>query len=288
MPMIILGDQTKIFYTVLGDRPLDLSKTTVIFLHGGPGLDHTLLLPFWRLLPENYQVILPDLRGCGRSDKSVAEKWNLNTWASDLDEFITRLGLIKSPFLGGISFGGYVALEFAYKQRKSKIAGLILCDTEGTVDRQAFLERLRKIVISKNGNVESTIKAAVNWFDTPSQESLGNYLTYCFPYYQNNPVIDVDTSQLILNADVLAHFNKNELFTFNLLPLLKNLTVPILYIAGEISPYHSKENALMTYEAMPKHLTSLHILKDAGTDVYHHRPKECVKLITDFLGQRGL
>ncbi len=43
-------------------------RPRLVLLHGGPGLDHHLLLPLGTLLAESYQVWMPDLPGHGGSD----------------------------------------------------------------------------------------------------------------------------------------------------------------------------------------------------------------------------
>lgn len=75
----------------------------LLVVHGGPDWDHSYLLdPLTRL--ENRRLILPDLRGCGRSSPGPC---SFAAAARDLARLIAHLGL-QSPDLLGFSAGGQV------------------------------------------------------------------------------------------------------------------------------------------------------------------------------------
>ncbi|WP_437990404.1 alpha/beta fold hydrolase [Sorangium sp. So ce145] len=110
------GD-VRLFFDVEGAKlvpegPAMRERPTVILLHGGPGSDHTEFVPFGSALAEVAQVVYLDHRGCGRSDRSGPERWNLETWADDVRAFCDALG-IERPVVLGNSFGGVVAQAYA-------------------------------------------------------------------------------------------------------------------------------------------------------------------------------
>ena len=106
-----------LFFEVFG-RELAFTGSTMerrpalIGLHGGPGLDGTKLRHQLAPLAEVAQVVVPDQRGHGRSDRAGPESWNLASWAADVKSFSDALG-IERPVVLGVSFGGFVAQESA-------------------------------------------------------------------------------------------------------------------------------------------------------------------------------
>ena len=80
-------------------------RAVLIGLHGGPGLDGSKLR--FQLAPfaELAQVVVPDQRGHGRSDRGGPETWNLATWAADVKGLSDALS-IDHPVVLGMSFGG--------------------------------------------------------------------------------------------------------------------------------------------------------------------------------------
>jgi hypothetical protein len=83
MMRVNIGD-TRLFFDVEGaslvpDGPVMRERPTVVFLHGGPGADHSVFKPTVSPLADCAQLIYLDHRGQGRSDPSGPEHWNLKT-----------------------------------------------------------------------------------------------------------------------------------------------------------------------------------------------------------------
>ena len=85
------------------DRP------TILALHGGPGIDHSSVLPSVEPLGDLGQILLVDQCGHGRSDYGEPADWNIESWASDIAELCDVLEVTR-PLLFGSSFGAMVAL----------------------------------------------------------------------------------------------------------------------------------------------------------------------------------
>lgn len=102
----------------------------VVLLHGFP-LDHTiweLLLP---LLKEHARIILPDLRGHGRSPITDGT-YSMRLMAADIVALLDKLEIDKAIVVGH-SMGGYVGLAFAYAY-PNRLAGLGLIATQAAAD----------------------------------------------------------------------------------------------------------------------------------------------------------
>jgi 3-oxoadipate enol-lactonase len=111
-------------------EPVDLYYYTIgsgfplVLLHGwsADGLSYALQVP----LAYKYQLILPDLRGHGRSPKPKTP-CHPSLLAADINRLLERLGIEKA-IIGGGSFGGLVALQFVLDYPQ-KVEALILSDT---------------------------------------------------------------------------------------------------------------------------------------------------------------
>jgi len=112
----------------------------VVLIHGFP-MDHSIWAHQVESLAAHYRVITPDLRGFGRSSVTPG-KVSVEQWADDLAAMLDALKITEPIVLGGLSMGGYVALRF-FQAHRSRLAGLILCDTKAVADTpQAAAGRL--------------------------------------------------------------------------------------------------------------------------------------------------
>ncbi|MBI5935408.1 MAG: alpha/beta fold hydrolase [Chloroflexi bacterium] len=102
----------------------------LVLIHGFP-LDHTIWDEVVPLLQDDFDLILPDLRGFGESD-AVDTPYTMDDLAADLASLLDHLGL-EAASLAGHSMGGYVALAFAdaYPQRTR---GLALVSSQAAAD----------------------------------------------------------------------------------------------------------------------------------------------------------
>jgi 3-oxoadipate enol-lactonase len=102
----------------------------LVLIHGYP-LDHTTWNDVLPLLENEFDVIMPDLRGFGESD--VAEgQYTISDMATDITGLLDALSIEKS-FVAGHSMGGYISLAFAgsYSHR---VLGLGLVSTQAMAD----------------------------------------------------------------------------------------------------------------------------------------------------------
>lgn len=85
----------------------------VVMIHGFP-LDHTIWEPAVPLLRNHARLILPDLRGFGKSPlDEVSKKYTMRMFADDILALLDRLQIEKAAVVGH-SMGGYAALAFAH------------------------------------------------------------------------------------------------------------------------------------------------------------------------------
>jgi pimeloyl-ACP methyl ester carboxylesterase len=104
--------------------------TPLVLIHGYP-LDHTSWDETASLLENQFELILPDVRGFGQST-TVETSYTISDMADDLAGLLDHLGIDKVAFAGH-SMGGYVALAFA-KKYPQRVSGLGLVSSQAAAD----------------------------------------------------------------------------------------------------------------------------------------------------------
>lgn len=102
----------------------------LVLIHGYP-LDHTIWNDVIPLLKNDFDLILPDLRGFGQST-TVETPYAMSDMADDLAGLLDHLKIEKA-MLAGHSMGGYVALAFA-KKYPQRVSGLGLIASQAAAD----------------------------------------------------------------------------------------------------------------------------------------------------------
>jgi len=107
--------------------------TPVVLVHGFP-----LNGEMWRrqveaLVPA-YRVIVPDMRGFGRSEILEGPS-PMETFADDLAGLLDVLSIDRAV-VGGLSMGGYISFAFL-RRHPERLRGLIFANTRATADNEA-------------------------------------------------------------------------------------------------------------------------------------------------------
>jgi pimeloyl-ACP methyl ester carboxylesterase len=102
----------------------------LVLLHGYP-LDHTIWEPVAAWLENDFDLILPDLRGFGESDAPKAN-YSMADLADDLAGILDQAGIQKAA-VAGHSMGGYAALAFA-RAHPGRLLGLGLVSSQSLAD----------------------------------------------------------------------------------------------------------------------------------------------------------
>lgn len=106
------------------------SGTTVVLLHGFP-LDRSMWREQSRDLSATCRVIAPDLRGFGETAHGGADV-TTGDMAEDVAALLDELN-VERAVVGGLSMGGYVALEF-FRGFPRRVLALVLADTRPYAD----------------------------------------------------------------------------------------------------------------------------------------------------------
>jgi len=99
-----------------------------IVLHGGPGMYHDELFPFFQKFAKNHKVIFYDQRGNGKSlmENIDSSNFTVELMVEDLEELRKQFGLEKLNIIGH-SWGGLLAMYYAVEY-PANVNRLILVD----------------------------------------------------------------------------------------------------------------------------------------------------------------
>ena len=276
----------RLFFDVEGaslvpDGPAMRERPTLVLLHGGPGMDHSLFKPRWSTLTDVAQVVYLDHRGNGRSDAGPREAWTLAQWGDDVRAFCDALGIVR-PIVAGTSFGGMVALAYATRH-PGHPAKLILISTEAAGGshrerRVALFERL--------GGPEVGALARRRFLEGQTDEAtLDAWLRLAFPLYTRTPRSPETARRAVFNAEVRNWFTRpgGEGTTFDLRPDLGRIACPTLLLGGEDDPMTPIECQEDIARGLPPHLVRFERFPDCGHAVVPDAPERALAVIREFI-----
>ena len=133
-------DGVRIAYSVTGNGP-PLLKTANWLSHLEYDWDSPIWRPWWEELARHFTLIRYDQRGCGLSDREVADI-SLDAWVSDVEAVADAVGFPRFS-LFGLSQGAAIAMAYAARH-PDRVDRLLLCGAyaEGRYKRDARPEKV--------------------------------------------------------------------------------------------------------------------------------------------------
>lgn len=263
-------DGVRLFYDVQGaklrpDGPWLEEVPTVVLLPPGPGADHSsykdILGP---RLSTVAQVVYVDPRGDGRSDRSSPERWNLETWASDLHGLLDALE-IERPILLGTSTGALVALHYA-AHHPERPARLVLISAVARYVHARSIAAFDRLGGAEAGEV------AARYFADPNDSTFADYLRICLPLYSRVGLDPDVVARMNWNPEATIHWDRNETSKVDLRRVAGSVTCPVLLLAGEDDPSSTLAGAEELAAALPQDRLDYRRYAGAGHGVIRDRP----------------
>lgn len=193
----------------------NISKSTMVLLHGG-GPDHQSLLPLAERICQDRTVILPDVRGYG---KSVCYNSASYTWANYASDIIDLLDFLQIPdaVIGGAGIGTTISLKTAITYPK-RVSGLILISIEEIEDDERKAEEVVFFEKYMDQIRENGLSAA--W------ESILNNLSPVIGAMVRDGIPRSDTKSILAAASIV--YDR----AFHSIAELQDISAPMLIIPG--------------------------------------------------------
>lgn len=281
--MFITVNGAKLYFDVEGaglvpDGPRMREKPTLLMLHGGPGMDHTLYKPQFSQLADIAQIVYLDHRGNGRSGGDDPATWTLAQWGDDVKGLCDALGIVK-PIVYGASFGGCVAEAYA-TQHPAHPGKLILSNTAARIDFATIFAAFERIA----GPAARAI-AETYWMQ-PTLERRQRYMDVCLPLYNVRARANDDWRQrTILKHAVGLHFNgpNNEQGRMDFRARLADIVCPTLVIGADRDPIMPMPFSEEIARCLPQHLVRFERFADCGHGTPIDQPERTFALLREFV-----
>ena len=261
--MIYRSGDTELFYATSGDGP------EVVLLHPTP-VTHS----FWTPLASSlagYRLILPDLRGHGRSqlgDKPGQAPLSMGVLAEDAQRLLDTLEIEKA-FFCGCSIGGYVLYEL-WRQASDRVAGMAIFCSKPQPDSPANRAKRRETIAEIQAHGTDT------FFDTMSQSLVGASAR------QRDPALSGTVREMMrMEPDAVIAVQRALGERPDSLPTARTIRVPLLVVAGgeDVSSMPAEMEVLAPLVRGAEY----HVIGDGGHYVALEQPERAGAMLRTFL-----
>ncbi|HVJ09754.1 MAG TPA: alpha/beta fold hydrolase [Acidisarcina sp.] len=264
--MIYRSGETELFYATSGDGP------EVVLLHPTP-VDHRFWLPMAAFV-EGYHLILPDLRGHGRSqlgDATGRAPLSIRVLAEDALRLLDKLEIEKA-FLCGCSIGGYVLYEL-WRQAPERIAGMAIFCSKPQPDSPASKARRQETI------AEIQAHGTDKFFDAMAQSLLGASAR------QRNPALAGTVREMMrMEPEAVIEIQRALGDRPDSMPTIKTIDVPLLAVAGGEDTSSSPSEMEVLGQLV--HGAEYHMISDAGHYAALEQPERVGTMLGHFLDRK--
>lgn len=260
----------------------------LLLMHGGPGLDHTTLLPL-QPLADQFTLIFYDHRCNGQSDGVEVSSMTFENLTADADALRQALGYDQWVVLGH-SFGGNVALEYALRYPQS-LTRLILMNTGGD---QWWASHNAMDILVKRGYRASAVEAARRFFN--GQVTPDEYLPIlmkfmrAYSYHSSiwyHPIVLTFALKVGLGPpmkirpEALIFGYSQVMQGWTVMDRLGEIQAPTLVVAGRYDFLFPPEHQAILANRLPN--ARLELIERAGHNPQVEQPAEVIRVIKSFL-----
>lgn len=242
------------------------SGQPIVFVHGHP-FNHTMWQYQISHFSKKYRLIMPDLRGYGRTEVTPGRVM-LDEMALDILHLLESLQIEQAIFCG-LSMGGQIVLDF-YRMFPHKVTALIIVDSDARGETpESYRQRMQKAaLIEKTGMKQHTDDTIHQYI---AAASMKNTAVYAHLY-------EMMTTTAAEGA-AAAHKGRGE--RRDHLPLLPHIQVPTLIVVGEEDFFTPEPIARLMSDAIPG--AQLAVIPGAGHLPNMEKPEAFNKVLYDFL-----
>jgi len=255
------SDDAEIFYEIQGDGP------PVILLHPFPA-HHEFWLPVIPALQSRYRLILPDLRGHGKSEIGQGPAL-MAKHAADIGRIMDAAGVGKAAFIV-CSIGGYIVFEFLRRFR-ARVSALALCDTRPQADTaEARSSRLKNAdAVLEQGTEQFLLSMVPKLLGSTTVSSRPDIVEGALRMMRKMSPEDIN--------QVLRGMGERPDSTSD----LKHFNLPTLIVMGEEDVLSTAADGELMRQNIPG--SRLKMIPKAGHYAPWERPEEVAPLLRQFL-----
>jgi pimeloyl-ACP methyl ester carboxylesterase len=242
------------------------SGRPIVFVHGHP-FNNTMWQYQVSHFSKEYRLIIPDLRGYGRTEITPGRVM-LDEMALDILHLLDALEIEQAIFCG-LSMGGQIVLDF-YRLFPQKVKALIIVDSDARGETpETYRQRMQKAAtildIGMKQHTDDTIHQYI------SAASMKNKPVYTHLYEM--------MASTAAEGAAAAHKGRGE--RRDHLPFLSRIRVPALIVVGEDDFFTPEPIARLMSDAIPD--AQLAVIAGAGHLPNMEEPETFNKILSSFL-----
>jgi pimeloyl-ACP methyl ester carboxylesterase len=244
--------------------------TTMVLLHAFP-LSGEMWRPQIEALRSRSRLIVPDLRGFGRSDSPDDPAPSLDRMASDVIALLDELE-IERFVLCGLSMGGYLSFALLRRLEKDRALGLVLCDTRAKADsEEGRRNRLAMAELAEREGSGPVAEAMTKLIGETTRRTDPDLWERVRALIRSNGGKGIAAAQRAMAARPDST------------PLLSELTMPGLVLVGEEDVLTPPDEARRMADALPD--SRFHLVPKAGHLSNLEAPDEFNARLAAFLNE---
>jgi proline iminopeptidase len=207
----------------------------IVFLHGGPGVEHRYFLPHVEPLAEHFTLVFYDQRGCGQSQRAENPlDYSMGQEVATLEGLRRALGFERINVLGH-SWGSILALLYA-ASHSTHVHKLMLVSAVGATSAglkrfgEELMARMTPEDKERYNQMEEKIKTGKVRYEHAIEELLTHII---YPYYFKNSQAQSRLTKANINTDVNKALSADIITNYNLTSTLPGLSrIPVLAAQG--------------------------------------------------------
>ncbi|HEX8731226.1 MAG TPA: alpha/beta fold hydrolase [Ktedonobacterales bacterium] len=268
--MDIAVDGVNIFVKSVGDE----RNYPLFLLHGGPGLDHTEMWPWFDRLSDQFRLLYVDQRGQGRSQRVDPATLSLSRFAADVTALARALGLPRYAVLGH-SFGSFVTLAHAIEQGDAShyvLSGCTASFTKTAPEIEHNLATFEPVAlreqVTQSWALEPHARTQEDVAKIMDMQMAFHFATTTSDAYRRYMEVEAE-GRAVYSPEVLAYFATNQ-YAIEYEDQLRAIRAPTLVITGRHDRTCTPRASHELHTGIPG--SELVIVPDAGHMTYVEQP----------------
>lgn len=276
----------KLYFKVIA-QPFQIKSgkgEPLLIVHGGPGLNHSYLLPHLKKLSKQYSLIFYDQRASGRSAIPSTDSVSIKFFTDDIEDIRRSFGIEKILILSH-SWGAIPTVQYGLDY-PDKVKGIVFCNPVALskeYDPQTLEAQIAKAT-SRDSTNRSIIIGSPD-FKAGKSDAYRRLLLLSFQH-----VFNAEANLLKLSFEIQPKFKEassvlytglsEDLLDFNYYNSVERFKFPVLILHGksDMLPLQASQKML---EKIPN--SRLSIFNNSGHFLFIEEPKKFYGVVVSFL-----